>query len=335
MPAHANPLGLQDSDLKWCQAYVGMTADQIRSGQASNSSSSSSSSSGGGLGIQLPIKGIPVGFSGNANSSDSFQRTSSSSSSFNQDKSSLYVAKNCDTLLRVAGDVTIADINANRDIALAKIQSDAYKYGVDAQRAVGLDANYTERYKSDNQLSGSKYHDDAWVKTTEIQSNASTTNTIINTTGGVIGGVLGAIAAANNSPPSPQPSAPSSPAPSVVATAPSDPVSQLLAQWGWIQTICVQGKVFIIGLANGTVCVEPNATVSAGNYRFANNQLYPLTNQNSYTTRQLEENVENDNFSSDSDKFLSDDSDNSDIDETEDDPSVNTDDAELSDSNDF
>jgi hypothetical protein len=267
------PVRAQADLLQYCKTslrtYVNDTSSQNKS-----STTSSTDSSVGISGTFKQLFGIGV------DSSDSYRKTSNNSSASNQHQAASDISRDCDEVLRQHGLITVAEINANRDLALQKMRSQAQMYGIDAWRDVGLDANYTDRYKSDNQLSGSKYHDDAWVKTTEIQSNASTTNTIINTAGGVVGGVVGAIAAANNRPPSAPTSVPTYTPPTAVASVPSDPVSQLLAQWGWIQTICVQGKVMIVGLSNAMVCVEPTSTVPPGNYRFANNQLYPLVTQN-------------------------------------------------------
>jgi hypothetical protein len=59
-----------------------------------------------------------------------------------------------------------------------------------------------------------------------------------------------------------------------------DSLDQQLAQWGWIQASCMSGKVIISGfpnLPNGNLCIEPTSSLPAGNYRFADNQLYRIS----------------------------------------------------------
>lgn len=60
------------------------------------------------------------------------------------------------------------------------------------------------------------------------------------------------------------------------ATTPGS-INSLLNEWGWSKVACYPNAVFI-QLDNDTVCVNPNAAVSAGQYRYdrASNQLIPL-----------------------------------------------------------
>jgi hypothetical protein len=72
----------------------------------------------------------------------------------------------------------------------------------------------------------------------------------------------------------------------LLATAPTDPIAQLLAQWGWSRIACNSGipVIAISGMANEAVCVQPTAYVPAGNYSFnpATNQLVPIATATSY-----------------------------------------------------
>ena len=66
----------------------------------------------------------------------------------------------------------------------------------------------------------------------------------------------------------------------LLASANSDPIAQTLAAWGWSRISCETNLpiVAISGLANEAVCVQPTATMPAGNYSFdaTANRLVPI-----------------------------------------------------------
>ncbi len=81
IPVQANPFGLNEADLRWCQIEVGNYAKRIESNRHNNSSNYSQSGGGASIGFTIPFEGIPLPF--NMGGSHSNQRGQSSSSSSN------------------------------------------------------------------------------------------------------------------------------------------------------------------------------------------------------------------------------------------------------------
>jgi len=67
-----------------------------------------------------------------------------------------------------------------------------------------------------------------------------------------------------------------------VAVAPSNPTAKLLAEWGWTKVACYPGAVFIMGMSDDAICVNPSAAIVGGQYQYdrASNQLIPLAASN-------------------------------------------------------
>ncbi|MEM7725643.1 MAG: hypothetical protein AAF208_04640 [Cyanobacteria bacterium P01_A01_bin.45] len=57
--------------------------------------------------------------------------------------------------------------------------------------------------------------------------------------------------------------------------------TEKLAKWGWTKIPCKPQLVFIYGLGEDTICIEPNNTVSSGQYRYDSNthQLQPVSSE--------------------------------------------------------
>jgi hypothetical protein len=145
-----------------------------------------------------------------------------------------YAAKNCDMLLQQAGQVTIADINANKDVAIARIQNEGYKYSEDTRRIIagmGLEA-----HKDDN-------------KTQRM---------------GIIGGIGAQIATAligagvekRRIEASVQ-----------IASLTADPNLALLQKWGLQQIPCVTNGVAIL-INDKKFCTQSTHWLATGTYRY-------------------------------------------------------------------
>lgn len=55
---------------------------------------------------------------------------------------------------------------------------------------------------------------------------------------------------------------------SVNPSSSSDVASNLLQSWGWSRVDCKPGAVFISGIEQTPVCVNPNSSLRAGNFRY-------------------------------------------------------------------
>ncbi len=64
----------------------------------------------------------------------------------------------------------------------------------------------------------------------------------------------------------------------IASVSATDPITQMLTQWGWTRVQCLPGAAFITGLAIETVCVNPSPSLPAGQYSFDrnSNQLTPI-----------------------------------------------------------
>ena len=67
----------------------------------------------------------------------------------------------------------------------------------------------------------------------------------------------------------------------------ADSVTPLLNQWGVNRISCAPGMVFINGIDSNTVCVQPNAAMTAGYYTYNNtkSQLFRTSGTMSQTTQ--------------------------------------------------
>lgn len=74
-----------------------------------------------------------LGVHGDSNGSG---RTVDSSSSSREMAMSNYRSRNCDTLLQTAGQVTVAQIDANARAAIAQMQADTARYNADIQAVI-------------------------------------------------------------------------------------------------------------------------------------------------------------------------------------------------------
>jgi hypothetical protein len=173
-------------------AFCNKTAREIKEYSEKNSSSSSS----GGLGVQLPIKGIPVGFNGSM--SDQFSSTSL------QQKVDSYTSQNCDSVMRYMGQVVQANavVESTRIMAQSGIIREKIRATVDI-------------HKSNNELAGVKDTNSTTLavakdtnatnlaiskntnKTAERISASQLTGNLMSAGVGVLGGILGGIV--NNS----------------------------------------------------------------------------------------------------------------------------------------
>lgn len=248
------------NNLQWCRNDVGRYAKQIYDQRQQNSASNYQSSSGGGLNVSLPIEGIPVGFGGNANSSDSISKSSNSSSNYSQQESSEYQRRNCDAVLKTMGDVTIAEINANKEMALAKIQANVQVYGIDAATTVALNTNNTNLaiVKDTNQTN---------LAIANVTANAGTNNTLI----GTIGGVLSTAIAASNAAPQQPPSVITA-TPNIQGINTTDPIRSM----GFTPTNCNPSSA-IIAIGSQGYCVQADRGLQSGMKYAYNSQTNSLS----------------------------------------------------------
>jgi len=250
----ANPLKLNSSDLAFCSQSVASYAKAVQS----SSSNTSSDSFGGSIGI--PIDGLPFSLGANTATSNSSSRQYMENIA-NQSKS-----RNCDELLRQYGLVTIAEIQANASVAIARLQTEAQKYDSDTQRVIASlqleavkDTNTTSRdIAKDTNITA--------LKIAESTNTASTTNTIV----GAIGQVLTtAIATSNNQQPQQPPS---------VATTTSiqgdstDPIRSM----GFTPTNCNPSSA-IIAIGSQGYCVQPDRGLQSGMKYAYNSQTNSLS----------------------------------------------------------
>jgi hypothetical protein len=218
-PAFASPMGLTSQDMAFCAA---VRDNQLREATTQNSAKNW----GANLSINI-FSALGGGGSGGVNSSS----TSTASRNFEMQN---YAAKNCDMLLQQAGQVSIADINANKDVAIARIQNEGHKYSEDTKRIIasmGLQA-----HKDDN-------------KTQRI---------------GIFGGIGAQIATAligagvekRRIEATVQ-----------IASITADPNLALLQKWGLQQIPCMANGVAIL-IDDKKFCTQPTNWLTAGTYRY-------------------------------------------------------------------
>ncbi|MEI2579887.1 hypothetical protein [Scytonema sp. PRP1] len=129
IPVYANNMELLPEDTAFCSDVRDYRMEEVIS------QSSVTSNSGGN--VNLIVK-IPIG----AKFNHKYNRSTASS----HEVMSEYQSKNCDELLRQAGQVTIAKINANASVAIAEIERDKEKYSADTRRIIAeIDAKTKEK----------------------------------------------------------------------------------------------------------------------------------------------------------------------------------------------
>ncbi|MEM7556859.1 MAG: hypothetical protein AAF378_22750 [Cyanobacteria bacterium P01_A01_bin.84] len=76
----------------------------------------------------------------------------------------------------------------------------------------------------------------------------------------------------------------------------NDSATEKLAKWGWTKIPCKPELVFIYGLAEDTICIEPNETVSVGQYQYDSNthQLKPIKTNETASSENTPPTVAND-----------------------------------------
>jgi hypothetical protein len=360
LPAQANPIGLDASDLAFCSEVRDVRVREAAASSQRNEDLRVNTNFDFGYARLIGVHGDSQG-SG---------RTVNSSSSSREIAMSDYQFRNCDTLLRTAGEVTVAQIDANARVAIAQMQADTARYNADIQvllanidlaaiqdtNATGVrtteittaaqvrieelqqagrieearlmaemlqrqteaeQSGQTERARieAENLLRMVESTNNTAVQTATINAQTqqaisqnqlaevrntngtNTTNTLITSGAALIGTIL--------SPPHREAQIEAETErrrieaeneqaqmrmqlewaqlqqQRLMAVAPTDPVTNLLAQWGWTRIACNPGMpvVAISGLSNEIVCVQPTAYVSPGNYSFDStaNQLIPAT----------------------------------------------------------
>jgi hypothetical protein len=250
LPTFAFPLN--ESDLAFCK----QERDNYASTSIYNSQSSSSQQRSGGA--RVSVFGVSFGGSGSGSS-----RSESSTNSQNE-VSWDYQARNCDKLLEMRGLVSIAQIEANRDQAIAQMQQES-----------------------------SMHHDNTWFKVTKNTNKSNLIGIGINAGTQLLGNLL--------NPPSRQAEVTSTAEvkkaeilaqmeiekerlrleqTKLTATGAPANVALIFAQWGVSQVACVSGVVFIAGLSsdNNFVCIYPNNLIPPGYYTYNStaNQLIPI-----------------------------------------------------------
>jgi len=255
--ANANPLKLNSNDLAFCSQSVANYAKSLQS----SSSNTSSDSVGGSIGV--PIEGIPLSIGGNYGTSNS------SSSKYMEQIANQSKSRNCDELLRQKGLVTIAQIQANASVAIAKLQADVQKYDSNTQRVIAsLQLSAVENTNA-AQVAIAQDTNAAQVAITNSNNSASTTNTIV----GAIGQVLTtAIATSNsNNQQSQQPASVTTNPPNIQGDN-TDPIRS----WGFTPTNCNPSSA-IIAIGSQGYCVQPERGLQSGMKYAYNSQTNRLS----------------------------------------------------------
>jgi PDZ domain len=119
----------------------------------------------GNAGAGIGKTGISVGGGGEYNWDREWDN-------FDSSQKREYEQKNCDELLRQKGLVTVAEIRANSELAIARLQEETKRYVSDNSEA-------TKRYVSDNNLEGTKNTNSAGTTQTGIVEGVRLFRTII------------------------------------------------------------------------------------------------------------------------------------------------------------
>lgn len=255
-------------------------------------------SGSGGAGFRINFKD---GFDAGGKGSYDWQRTWDET---NSNQKSEYESKNCDEVLKQWGQVSVAEIQANAQEAIARIQNEGYKYGEDTKRLVadieleGLkDTNNTAQNIATTNANAAQNitatNASASQNIAKTQARANTTSAIVNSLGTVIGN---SITSSNNKKQQQLAAqiereriaadlekariAAQIEREKLIASNSSDvsSVDRLLAQWNWTRVSCSPSSVFISGLSNESVCVSPTNLFPPGEYAYdrATNQLVLL-----------------------------------------------------------
>jgi len=136
--------------------------NSVVSGYVQNMKSGSSSSSGENFGAGGSYAGIGANVSyGTSNSQSEFAS--------NQARKN-YAAYDCSHVLKTYGDVTIAEINADRDTALGRMQLNAYLYEQDTLRAIEELKESSYKYGKDIDASMNIEDNAAQIMQTELNT---------------------------------------------------------------------------------------------------------------------------------------------------------------------
>ncbi|MFM2061134.1 MAG: hypothetical protein RLZZ507_804 [Cyanobacteriota bacterium] len=288
LPAYANPMGLNSSDLAFCSS---VRDARVREAIA-NSQRSSQTNVNIGIDVKFPIKGIPIGIGGNSNGSGS---SSSSSSSNREMAMSQYQSTNCDQLLKSAAEVTIAEINADAAKAIARMQMESFKYGADIQRDIA-------NINAGAMVEVANINAQASTKVASIQTNGSVNQTLIQAGAGLLSTIIA------------PPSRPAEINADVekariaadlekakiaaeierqrIAAANADPGLTLLQNWGLTATGCNNVGIVSITIDNRQYCAFATNWLSVGQYVYnrSTNNLEPLAINRMYTSPPVENN---------------------------------------------
>lgn len=239
----ANPLNLNQADLAFCSQSVANYAKAVRS-------SSSSSSSGYG-GVGYGIVGVNAGYS------------DSSSSRYKENIESQFRSRNCDALLNASSRVTIAQIKANADVAIAQLNAESQQYDSDTQRLIASLQLQGVVNTNQTNLAGIVDTNATNVQVAGINANASTTNTLIGAIGGIIQTSI--VASAQNNQPTQQQSPPPVSDPPV-----TDSRVAMIQSWGFTLAKCSSSTARISIDGQKALCVLPVNGIKSGQ-RYSHN----------------------------------------------------------------
>lgn len=272
LPAYANPMGLNQSDMAFCSA---VRDARTREAIANSQSSSNKSNNFGANASYAGIGGSVSYGSGSSNSNSSSSREMAMSQ---------YGSKNCDELLRTSGKVTIAEINANAAQAIARMQNESYKYGADIQRDIaGINAAAIVGVAGINakgNVDVANTNAKAGVNTALIQAGAGLLGSIIappSRSAEINAGVEKARIAADLE----KAKMAAEIERQRIAAVNGDPGLALLQNWGLTITSC-SSAVTAISIDGKQYCTMPNNQLNAGQYVYdrARNQLKAIRNVN-------------------------------------------------------
>jgi len=137
------------------------------------------------VGGSIPIKGIPFGIEFGVQNSHSSRHISM------EQLQKAYYERNCDSVLRMRGRVTIAEINANRDVAIHRLKMQQSRYQQDTLRAIKSIEAATQNRKTQAWENVQNRKTQAWENVnldrnrTDFNSNlvnqsSNTMNTLVN-----------------------------------------------------------------------------------------------------------------------------------------------------------
>jgi hypothetical protein len=242
MPAYANPLGLNPEDLTFCS--------KVRDDRARDIAAHSSNTN---------VHGQATIFTGFGSGSVDVNTATSSSS---DNSRSQYQAKNCDTLLQQAGQVNIAELNAEKETAIARMKTQA-------QVEIGKYSEDTKRMLANINLAGRQ--DDNRTNLAGLRdTNRTTVNNNIITSGA---NLIAAIVQSNVN-------RKAIDAQVEIARLTADPNLALIKNWQLETTSCDSSTVSIL-IDNKTYCTKATNWLKAGIYTYlrTEDRLQPMSQQ--------------------------------------------------------